>query len=69
MFYFVQGMMQQPVTKNEHIACIFSDADPFTSTFVQTDVEDGQYKEIYPVTFLDDAGPMEFSMENNTDNS
>lgn len=67
MFYFVQGMMQQPVTKNEHIECMFPETDLFISTFVQTDIEEKQCKESYPNTYLDDAGPIEFSMENNTD--
>ena len=40
MFYFVQGMMQQPVTKNEHIECMLSETNLFISTFVQTDIEE-----------------------------
>ena len=60
-------MMQQPVTKNEHIECMFSETDLFISIFVQTDIEEEQYKESYPNTCLDDARPIEFSVENNTD--
>ena len=60
-------MMQQAVTKNGHIECMFSDTDLLTSTFLQTDIEEGHYKESYPSTCMDDAGPIEFRIENNTD--
>ena len=46
---------------------MFPETDLFISTFVQTDIEEKQCKESYPNTYLDDAGPIEFSMENNTD--
>ena len=44
-----------------------SDTGLPSPTFVQTDIEEGQFEEIYPITSLDDAEPVEFSVENNTD--
>ena len=54
--------------KNEsHIECTLSDADLFTPSFVQTDVQHGIYEEIFPISKLDDNGPIEFTIENSTD--
>ena len=48
-----------------HIEGMASDADLFTPTFVQTDIEDGHYDEIFPITSFDDTGLAEFTEENN----
>ena len=50
-----------------HIECTLSDADLFTPTFVQGDIEHGMQEEIYPITKLDDNGPVEFEYKNATD--
>ena len=42
-----------------------SDADLFTPTFVQTDIEDRHYDEIFPITSFDDTGLAGFTEENN----
>ena len=51
----------------DHIKCALSDTDLFTPAFVQTDIESGTFEEIYPITKLEDNGPVEFSIKNATD--
>ena len=67
MFYFLHSMMQQPVTKNKYNKCMVSNTDFFTPTLVEANIENEHYKEIYPITSLDNARHAEFSVENNTD--
>ena len=51
----------------KHIECGLSDTDLFTPTIVQTDIVRSTYEEIYPTTKLDDNGPIDFTLENNTE--
>ena len=67
MFYFLHSMMQKSVTKNDYNKCMVSNTDLFTPTLVEANIENEQYKEIYPITSLDNARLAEFSVENNTD--
>ncbi|XP_066926649.1 uncharacterized protein F54H12.2-like [Clytia hemisphaerica] len=50
-----------------HIECALSDTDLFTPAFVQSDIQSGTFEEIYPITKLEDNGPLEFSIKNATD--
>ena len=53
------------IEKNEaHMECTLSDTDLFSPAFVQTDVTEGGHEEVYPVTKLEDSGPIEFFLEN-----
>ena len=61
--------MQQPETNNEYVECMVSDTDLLLPTLVQTELLEGQYEEIYPVTYLNDGGPVEIILETNIDNS
>ena len=50
----------------KHLECTLSDTDIFTPAFVQTDIEHGTYEDVFPLSKLDDNGPIEFLMENAT---
>ena len=50
-----------------HLECTLSDSDLFTPAFVQSDIEHGYFEDIFPITKLDDSGPIEFLLENATD--
>ena len=52
-----------PDSKKDHIECSISDTDLFTSAFVQSYMESGRYEDIYPITKLEDNGPIK--LENN----
>ena len=47
-----------------HAECDLSDTDLFSPAFVQRDILHGNYEEIFPITKLEDSGPVEFSVEN-----
>ena len=56
------------IEKNSsHLECTLSDSDLFTPAFVQSDIEHGYFEDIFPITKLDDTGPVEFLVENATD--
>ena len=50
-----------------HLECSISDTDIFTPAFVQSDIERSYYEECFPITKLDDNGPVEFVIENATE--
>ena len=51
----------------DHIECVLSDTDLFTPAFVQSYIESGTFEEVYPLTKLEDNGPVEFIIKNSTD--
>lgn len=51
----------------DHIECALSDLDLFTPAFEQSDIESGDYEDVYPITKLEDNGPIEFVLKNGTD--
>ncbi|XP_057299246.1 uncharacterized protein F54H12.2-like [Hydractinia symbiolongicarpus] len=53
-------------TNSSHLECTLSDTDVFTPAFVQSDIEHGCFEDIFPITNLDDNGPVEFSIDNAT---
>ena len=55
------------VKVRDHIDCALSDTDLFTPAFVQSDIERSKFEEIYPITKLDDGGPVEFTIKNSSD--
>ena len=56
-----------PDPKKDHIECSISDKDLFTPASVQSDIESGRYEDIYPITKLQDNGPIEFVIDNASD--
>ena len=56
-----------PDSKKDHIECSVLDIDLFTPAFVQSDIESGRYEDIYPITKLEDNGPIEFVIDNASD--
>ena len=46
---------------------VISDTDLFTPAFVQSDLESRRYEDIYPITKLEDNGPVEFVIDNASD--
>ena len=46
---------------------VISDTDLFTPAFVQSDLESRRCEEIYPITKLEDNGPVEFVIHNASD--
>ena len=55
--------MQKSVTKNVYNKCMVSNTDLFTPTLVEANIENEQYKEIYPITSLNNARLAEFSVD------
>ena len=55
------------VKDKDHIECALSDTDLFTPAFVQSDIESSTFEEVYPITKLDDGGPVEFTIKNSSD--
>ena len=55
------------MSTKDHIECAISDTDLFTPAFVQSDIESGTFEEVYPITKLEDNGPVEFVIKNSTD--
>ena len=45
------------------------DTNLFIPAFAQPHTKVAQYQEVYPITSLDEAGSVEFSLESNTDKS
>ena len=45
----------------------FSELELFKRPAVQSDVLSGKFKKVYPITKLEDSGPIEFPIENATD--
>ena len=41
--------------------------DLFTPPFVQNDIQHGIYEDIFPISKLNDSGPVTFSLENSSD--
>jgi len=50
-----------------HLDCTLSDTDIFTPSFTQKDIQHGQFEEVFPISKLNDNGPIEFSIENVTE--
>jgi len=50
-----------------HLECSLSDTDIFIPAIVQTDILRSTYEEVYPISKLEDNGPIDFKLENNTD--
>ena len=46
-----------------HFQCTLSDTNLFDPPLVQTDIEEGQYEDVYPLGKLEDTGPIEFNVE------
>ena len=54
--------------KNEsHLDCTLSDTDVFTPPFVQKDINHGIFEDVFPISKLNDNGPIEFNIENSTE--
>ena len=56
-----------PGPKKAHIECSISDTDLFTLVFAQSDTESRRYEDVYPITKLEDNGPIEFVIDNASD--
>ena len=52
--------------KNKHIEYMLSDTDLFTPAFIQTDIVERQYEDIFPIISFEDSGPVKRFIENNT---
>ena len=52
---------------NNQEECSFSELELFKHPVVQSDILNGKFKKIYPITKLEDSGPIEFLIENATD--
>ena len=50
-----------------HVECTLSDTDLFTPTFIQSDIINGQFEDLFPITKPEDSGPIEFVIGNSTD--
>ncbi|XP_066910114.1 uncharacterized protein F54H12.2-like [Clytia hemisphaerica] len=50
--------------QSAHQECALSDTDVFTPAFVQTDIKQGVYEDVYPISKLNDNGPVEFVVKN-----
>ena len=55
------------MSMNNQEECNFSDLDLFKRPAVQNHVPNGKFEEIYPITKLEDSGPIGFLIENVTD--
>ena len=44
--------------------CTLSDTDVFTPPFVQKDINLGIFEDVFPISKLNDNGPIEFNIEN-----
>ena len=50
--------------KNEHVKCMLSHiVELVTPVFLQTDIEERYYKDIFPITSLEGSGLEEFSIK------
>ena len=47
--------------------CSLSELELFKRPVVQSDILSGKFDKIYPITTLEDSGPIEFLIENATD--
>ena len=52
---------------NNQEECIFAELEYFKRPVVQSDILNGKFEKIYPITKLEDSGPIEFLTENATD--
>ena len=50
-----------------HLDCTLSDTDIFTPPFVQKDIKHGIFEDVFPISKLNDNGPIEFNIENSTE--
>ena len=57
----------ETIKDKDHIECALSDTDLFTPAFVQSDIESCTFEDVYPLTKLEDSGPVEFVIKNSTD--
>ena len=56
-------------TNQNHEEYHLPDMDLFTPAFVQGDIDSGKFERVYPLTKLEDNGPIEFLVENATEKS
>ena len=47
--------------------CTLSDVDLFTPSFIQSDIQHGFYEDVFPISKLNDNGPIEFNIGNSTE--
>ena len=52
---------------NNQEECSFSEVELFKRPYVQSNILNGKIKKTYPITKLEDPGPIEFLIENATD--
>ena len=52
---------------NNQEECNFSELELFKRPVVQSDILNGKFEKIYPITKLEDSGPIEFLLENAID--
>ena len=50
-----------------HAECNISDLDIFTPAFVQTDILKGRFEDVFPLSNIEDGGPLEFSINNTSE--
>ena len=52
---------------NNHEECSLSELELFKRVSLQSNILNGKFEKIYPITKLQDSGPIEFLIENATD--
>ena len=52
---------------NNQEECSFPELELFKRPAIQSDILNGKFEKIYPITKLEDSGPIEFVIENATD--
>ena len=52
---------------NNQEECSFSELELLKRSVVQSDILNGKFEKIYPITKLEDCGPIEFLIENATE--
>ncbi|XP_066930140.1 uncharacterized protein F54H12.2-like [Clytia hemisphaerica] len=51
----------------EYLECTLSDTDLFSPSFVQKDLQNGVFEDVFPISKLNDNGPIEFVIDNATE--
>ena len=62
MYFIVGSMMQLTGAKSKHEFMVL-DIDLFIPTFIQRNIREGQFENVFPITSHNDAGPVEFIIE------
>ena len=55
------------MSMNNQEECSFSELELFKRPAVQSDILNRKFEKIYPITKLEDSGPIEFLIKNATD--